>query len=191
MNLGQRVSSELRRTSQETSETPKTFTFAMEGVSVHVSVDDCDRLAVSLVHLAIAASSLGSCEDEEDFAGRCHHLVSKVNYLQEPLKIIEMDGTELIAVIRSYPPRVENPSVCYWEVKHNGKKGTISLSRKENGINSGQETNVGMVLGYEILCRLINDLSEVFTESAKVSTHRLGHAAPHEIDAAASAVSVT
>jgi hypothetical protein len=136
------------------------FTSAMDGVSVQVNLDDWDRLAVSLVDLEVTVIGPNSIKDKAAFADRCSRLAARVDYLQESLNAVEVDGNAQIGVIRSYPPSAEDGAIAYFDIEINGKTGKISLARVVQDAESGQNRAGKTVLGYRLFSRLIDDLYE-------------------------------
>ncbi len=136
------------------------FTSAIDGVSVRVNLDDWDRLAVSLVDLEVTAIQPNSIKDKDAFADRCSRLAARVDYLQESLNAVEVDGNSQIGVIRSYPPTIEDDTIAYFDIEVNGNTGKISLTRVVLDAESGQDRPAKTVLGYHLFSRLIDDLSE-------------------------------
>ena len=160
MKASQIIDSELKRNRPAEPGKEIVLSATLDGISVRVKLQDWDRLAVSLTGLTVKAVTADDPEDKNSFAERCHHLADRLNYLEEPLRAIEIDSERRIGIIRSYPPRDRFNSKSYFEVIFNGKEKHICLVRKDRFSISGKDMPDKVVIGYQILVRLIDDLVE-------------------------------
>ena len=160
MKASQIIDSELKRNRPAESGKELVLSATLDGISVRVKLQDWDRLAVSLTGLTVKAVTADDPEDKKSFADRCHHLADRLNYLEEPLRAIEIDSERRIGIIRSYPPRDRFNSKSYFEVIFNGKDKHIFLVRKVRFSTSGKDMPDKVVIGYQLLVRLIDDLVE-------------------------------
>ena len=160
MKASQIIDSELKRNRPAETKNEIVFSATWDGISVRVKLQDWDRLAVSLTGLTVNAVTVDEPEDKKSFTDRCHHLADRLNYLEEPLKAIEIDRERRIGNIRSYPPRDRYNSKSYFEVILNGNEKRIYLVRKVRFSASGKEMPDKVVISYQILSRLIDDLVE-------------------------------
>jgi hypothetical protein len=160
MKASQLIASELRRNHPDESGKERELSATTDGISVRVNLQDWDRLAVSLGDLTVKAVAVDAPEDEEMFISRCRQLADRLNYLEGPLKAIEVDGASRIGIIRSYPVKSRFNAKSYFEVILNGKEQSISLNRKQRSGSSGKNMPYKTVIGRHLLSRLIDDLCE-------------------------------
>jgi len=78
----------------------------------------------------------------------CQRLAENLNYLEEPLKAIEVDGASGTAILRSYPPVREGDTFLYYEIRIRGSDGIISLRRRKKHGSLHQDFAEKAVLGY-------------------------------------------
>ena len=165
MKASQIIDSELKRNRPAEPEKEIVFSSTLDGISVRVKLQDWDRLAVSLTGLTVKAVTADEPEDKKSFTDRCHHLADRLNYLEEPLRAIEIDRERRIGIIRSYPPRDRFNSKSYFEVILNGNEKRIYLARKVRFSTSGKDMPDKVVISYQILSRLIDDLIENISQA--------------------------
>jgi hypothetical protein len=160
MKPTQRVEAMIRNRIVEAPGEVREFSASLDGTDVRVTLNDWDRLGVSLRKLEVRCEAgCGAFEEDEDFTAQCHTLAREVNYLEEPLRVIELDGPGRIGFIRSDPPASDDKGVAYFEIQVDGKKGTVSLERKGRFYTSREEQTGGAIIGYHLLGRLIDDFS--------------------------------
>ncbi|MBF0508295.1 MAG: hypothetical protein HQK57_05140 [Deltaproteobacteria bacterium] len=129
-----------------------------EGITAGITLDDWDRLAVSLVSLHVTAAGPGVVEDEDAFVCCCRRIAEGVNYLEEPLMVVEVDRANRVGIIRSRQPLVDENSVAYLEILVNGRTGEISLSRVVRRDDMDKPILDHMVMGRRTLVRVIDFL---------------------------------
>jgi len=81
----------------------------------------------------------------------------EVNYLAEPLRIVELKKHQGRAILRSFPPRMENGTVSFFEMVID-RSGGCSLSRLAYNRNLGTRSQTPALLTRDTLERLLADL---------------------------------
>jgi len=165
MRASQRILSQVRGDLPPDMGAGQLFSSTMDGVSLRVTLNDWDRLAVSLVDLEAGTCPSASLVREEGFNEFCERLAEKLNYLEEPLKAIEVDGASGTAIIRSYPPVREGDTFLYYEIRIRGSDGVISMRRRKKHGSVHQDVAEKAVLGYHLFARLMDDLFDTLSSS--------------------------
>ena len=160
MKASQVIDTELKRNRPAEPGKEIVLSATTDGVSVRVHLQDWDRLAVSLTGLTVKAVAVDLPEDQDVFTEGCHQLADCLNYLEEPLRVIEIDGAKGIGIIRSYPPRSGFNAKSFFEVILNRNEKRISLVRRVRFGSSSKDMFEKIVIGHHLLARLINDLCE-------------------------------
>jgi len=88
----------------------------------------------------------------------------EVNYLPEPLKIVELKKYHGKAVLRSFPPRIENGTVSFFEMIIDRTDG-LSLRRLTCNRNLGTRSQTPALLPRDTLERLLADLVNLASNS--------------------------
>ncbi len=159
MKHSQMICTQINQADSSLPDKKTIFTSAINGISVKVNLDDWDRLSVSLLHVEVTMTNPHAMEDGEAFIDKCNRLADRIGYLEESLKAVEVDKTDRIGIIRSYPPRVDGDNITYFDIKINGGDGSISLERVVRDIVAGQDRPGKTIIGYHLLSRLIDDFS--------------------------------
>ena len=81
----------------------------------------------------------------------------EMTYLGEPLRIIEMEKYFGKAILRSFPPRMENGTVSFFEVVIDRSNG-LSLTRQAYDRHLGKRSPIPIAFTRETLERLLADL---------------------------------
>ena len=81
----------------------------------------------------------------------------EVNYLAEPLKIVELKKHQGSAILRSFPPRTENGTVSFFEMVIDRTDG-LSLGRLAYNRNLRTRSQTPALLTRDTLERLLSDL---------------------------------
>lgn len=82
-----------------------------------VELFDHDRYSVALHALEVGIGTQSIARDAQAYlSARAAEIARRLNYLEEPLAVWEMDGNEKLAQLRSYPPQRDDEEIAYWEV---------------------------------------------------------------------------
>ena len=121
------------------------------GLEIRVQLADWDRLGCLLEGLEMqhAQTVRRACDPL--------HIVDKVTYLGETLKLIEVDADGGRAILRSFPPCVCGGSVSFFELVLDRTRG-LSLTRQTFDRQQGERRRVAAPLTRHVLERLLVDL---------------------------------
>jgi hypothetical protein len=127
-------------------------------LQVRVKLADSDRLGFLLEKL--------------EMKGRNGHelkldpvrIEKEVTYLGEPLRIVELEKFIGRAIIRSYPPRMENGTVSFFEMTIDRSEG-LSFTRLCYDRGQSKRYPVPASFSRETLERLLSDLVSLVTEN--------------------------
>lgn len=120
-------------------------------IRVELSIADCGRLGCLLNRLELR-QNMG-----QPLIMNPSLISERVTYLGERLELIEREGKEGSAVLRSSPPRKDGVVISFFEMILHGNK-VLTLSRYEYDPDEGERTSVPATLTHETLKRLVNDL---------------------------------
>jgi hypothetical protein len=150
MSLGEQLVQELMQ--QGGAELPLQVTSRTENLSAFASFSQWSPLAVGVEFIKIEGSLVQG--PLGDFAA---HLARTLNYLNEPIRVFELDSQSQEAQLRSDPPKSSGDGVDYFEIRLFGD-GSRLLSRYRN-VNGGPRVTTPFTLTLETLARVIDDLS--------------------------------
>jgi len=88
----------------------------------------------------------------------------EMTYLGEPLRIIELEKYFGKAILRSFPPRMENGTVSFFEMVLNDAEG-LSLTRLTYDRSLGKRSPIPVPFTRETLERLLRDLVYLVPEN--------------------------
>jgi hypothetical protein len=77
---------------------------------------DHDRYSVTLRALDVSSGMPFEGDARTYLSAHAAVIARQLNYLEEPLAVWELDGTEQVAQLRSSPPQREGEELSYWEV---------------------------------------------------------------------------
>ena len=124
---------------------------AAEGdLQVRVKMSEAGRMGCLLETLELKSTS-GS------FSVDPIRIEKEVNYLDEPLKIVELKKYEGRAILRSFPPRTVNGMVSFFEMIIDRTDG-LSLGRVAHNRKLGTRSPTPALLTRDTLERLLADL---------------------------------
>lgn len=121
------------------------------GLQVRVHLADWDRLGCLLERLEVRPTRGSFLKIDPLW------IEKEIQYLGEPLKIIELEKFQGKALLRSFPPRRENGTVHFFELVVDPREG-LSLNRLSYNQSLGSRTQTPVVLTRETLERLLADL---------------------------------
>ncbi|MFO0944484.1 MAG: hypothetical protein U1D30_00840 [Planctomycetota bacterium] len=97
------------------------------GLTVRCDVSSAERLGCAMTQLELVEVAPDALTIEE-LDARAEKICSKVTYLLEPLRKIELDAQTKAVLLRSKQPKQIGPKVCYYEILADAKRRT-SLKR--------------------------------------------------------------
>jgi hypothetical protein len=132
---------------------------AVDGdLQVRVKLADSDRLGCLLEKLEMKGTN--GHELNLDPA----RVEKEVTYLGEPLRIIELEKFFGRAILRSFPPRMENGTVSFFEMTLDRSEG-LSLTRLSYDRSRGERSLIPAPFTRETLERLLTDLVYLIREN--------------------------
>jgi len=126
------------------------FRTAEGNLEVRVKMSETDRPGCLLETLELKNASGSFCLDPI-------RVEKEVNYLGEPLKIVELKKFQGRAILRSFPPRTENGTVSFFEMVIDRTDG-LSLERLAYNRNLRTRSQTPALLTRDTLERLLADL---------------------------------
>ncbi|MBA2113947.1 hypothetical protein [Bremerella alba] len=131
----------------------KKFETALNQGKVTATDLTVEKVGVSTRQIAYRFNEAKSHEAASDVA---EDLVRRVDYLLEPLAIIERDPTESKIQIRSQKPSTDGPARRYYEVNVDGQG--VSIERYQSSGKSRQNDDINLTReSFERLCRDLDD----------------------------------
>ncbi len=132
---------------------------AVDGdLQVRVQLADWDRLGCLLEKLEM------KCTNGRSFKLDPVRIEKEMTYLGEPLRIIELEKYFGKAILRSFPPRMENGTVSFFEVVLNDAEG-LSLTRLAYDRSVGKRSTIPIPFTQDTLERLLADLVYLISEN--------------------------
>lgn len=113
MTLGKQLIEQLRATEQPAGQ-PLTVVYTTQ--SADVSFFDRDRYSVALRDMLVRSGSASPDDARIFLSATAATVARRLSFLEEPLAVWELDGSEGIAQLRSSPPQREGDALSYWEV---------------------------------------------------------------------------
>jgi len=144
------------------------YLFEWRSGDVHVKGEllDHDNIGVMLSYVVIEKDRQEEREATTYLKDVAEAIEKRINYLMEPLRIVEIDSTSNAVQIRSENPEVAEREVSYFEIvlrsgKWFGGRDHVSMHRYAH--RPEEETNrrsIGFPLTKQQFERLLNDLIE-------------------------------
>ncbi len=125
-----------------------------------VFLEDVERLSAQLNNITIQYQ-LKQELDRVKFDSLLKLITERITYLPESLKIIEKDNQNKQALLRSESPVKNEKVIEYFELFVTPK---IRMELKRNRNLNNETHSISFVIGFDLLERLINDLSELIKE---------------------------
>jgi hypothetical protein len=113
-----------------------------------------DALAVSFTSYELQSPRLAQASTKQ-LTAIADQLATKLTYLLEPLRVLEIDGAAGVVQMRSAPPYKTPEQVTYYEVVVQ-RGGSISLLRYEKLTGSPRSLRSAIVTK-EVFCRIAED----------------------------------
>jgi len=132
---------------------------AVDGdLQVRVQLADWDRLGCRLEKLEM------KCTNGHPFKLNPVRIEKEMTYLGEPLRIIELEKYFGKAILRSFPPRMENGTISFFEVVLHVAEG-LSLTRLTYDRSVGKRSTSPISFTRDTLERLLADLVYLVSEN--------------------------
>lgn len=117
---------------------------------------DSDRLGIMV--LAVTFDGMARSIEAADLRQRLLRLTEKVDYLSEPLQLVEHDPERTGALLRSAEVREAGPDREYFEMRVEMNRDTV-FSRLRQPPGGSDRTRMPFLMTRETLARLIDDLA--------------------------------
>ena len=134
------------------------YQFAAQSDSGVLEVDmpSADTLAVSFESFLFKSDRLSN-SDTGHLGRIADRLASKLSYLLEPLRVIEIDGEAGAVQMRSHPPYQRESQTRYYEVLVQ-RGGSLSLGRYER-LPGQPRRSIPATVTHEVFYRLADDFA--------------------------------
>lgn len=123
MNLSKLIATELRRlgTAQPSGEGVRTITLGgTDGLPiVQLELADLDRYSAALHRVTVGApfdAPASHAAAQAQLNNIAQAVIEHLDYLEEPLAVVESDAGAGISQVRSNPPQRDENELSYWEV---------------------------------------------------------------------------
>ena len=127
-------------------------------LQVRVQLADWDRLGCLLEKLEM------KCTNGHPLKLDPIRIEREMTYLGEPLKIIELEKYYGKAILRSFPPRMENGTVSFFEIALDRSDG-LSLTRLTYDRSMGTRSATPTAFTRDNLERVLTDLVSMVSEN--------------------------
>jgi hypothetical protein len=123
--------------------------------ALEAMIDKADTMSVAFLSFVFQSDKLAGAETPK-LSRIADQLASKLTYLLEPLRVIEIDGQAGAVQMRSHPP-YQREHTRYYEVLVQ-RGGSISLVRYERQPGQGR-TPIAATVTEEVFYRLADDFA--------------------------------
>lgn len=123
---------------------------------LEVTIANADKMSVAFTSFAFHSDRLANAETAQ-LSRIADTLASKLTYLLEPLRVVEIDGNAGAVQMRSYPPYQRDKQTKYYEVLVQ-RGGSISLVRYERQPGEPRQPIAAHVTE-EVFYRLADDFA--------------------------------
>ena len=128
------------------------------GLEVRVKLADWDRLGCLVEKMEM------KCTNGHPLELDPVRIEKEVTYLGEPLKIVELEKYYGKAILRSYPPRMENGTVSFFEIALDRADG-LSLTRLSYDRSMGTRSATPAPFTRDTLERVLTDLVNLVSDN--------------------------
>ena len=125
--------------------------------NLECEIEHVDALGVAFSKFTFLSTQLAQANNAQ-LSKIADSLATKLSYLLEPLRVIEIDGQLGAVQMRSAPPYKQAQQINYYEVLV--QRGAILLARFEKQPELPRVT-ISAVVTREVFARLANDFHEV------------------------------
>lgn len=129
---------------------------SLEAELTSIDTIGCSFLSMTLVSDRLKSRTLDELKDISQ------GLATRVNYLLEPVRPIEIDNDACVVQLRSMPPQKDDDGTRYYEILV--QQGKISLQRFQKAPHFSR-TPISALVTREVFCRLADDLCQVGANS--------------------------
>lgn len=126
------------------------------GLKARLHTADSDRLGIMVITLEFA--ELQGTTAAADLRERLLSLTEKVDYLSEPLQLVEHDPARTGALLRSAEVRQIGPDREYFEMRVEKNRDTV-FSRLRQPPGGSDRMQVPFLMARKTLARLVDDLA--------------------------------
>lgn len=163
MSLGKDLTECLRALPHATHAQP--VTEVIVGAAT-VRFDDYDRYSATLRELVIGADVPTDTAPRAFLSARAAAIARRLSFLEEPLAVWELDGSERVAQLRSSPPLREENEISYWEVQLSaGEHAGARLARYRWAPDLLERELVPYPATYALLGRMADALNSALAEN--------------------------
>jgi hypothetical protein len=128
MSIGKALVDQLRQSATNPAAEPR-IEVELDGVRVRADLGERDRFSATVNSLDITVETPAG-DAQQFLSERSARVMQRLNYLEEPLAVWELDQREGLAQLRSSPPQRDGERVDYWEVTlHAGERPAASIGR--------------------------------------------------------------
>ena len=166
MNISQMLANQIREPGCFTG-AARHFAATDRGVTVHCDVTNAERLGCALSRLEMLKES-GKPLSDSLLLDHANRICGKVNYLLEPLKVVEFDRLTHTALVRSDKPRKKGELVSYYELLAAADAKTV-LRRVGFDTATRKYRALDLVLTGDQLEQLIDDLANIVRETVSLN----------------------
>lgn len=132
---------------------------------LRVRVGDVDRYSATLEEIAIEASVPANVDRRAYLSSRAAAVANRLSFLEEPLAVWELDGSEGVAQLRSNPPQRDEETVSYWEVQlQAAEQPTARLGRYQWSPGMAERESVPYPATFTQLGRIAEALNAALNE---------------------------
>jgi len=123
---------------------------------LEVSIEQADTMSVAFTSFVFQSDRLATA-DVAQLGRIADRLASKLTYLLEPLRVIEVDGDAGAVQMRSHPPYQRDKQTRYYEVLVQ-RGGSLSLVRYER-LPGEPRKSIAATVTEEVFYRLADDFA--------------------------------
>ncbi len=158
MNVKQSVERELARLAAVSAAGagPLLFSVQVDTGTLEAPMTAVDSIACAFAHLSLATDRLAGATREQLHAVG-EKLAARLNYLLEPIGVVEVDPQNLIVQLRSSPPQRDDNGSAYYELLVRCG-GEIRLTRYSKPTGQAR-TEIPACVTREVFSRLAEDFS--------------------------------
>jgi len=127
---------------------------------------DHDRYSVALRELVVGMNVDAPADTRAYLSAAAAMVARRLSFLEEPLAVWELDGSERIAQLRSSPPQREGDEVSYWEVTLTADQPSARAARYRWAPGMPEREIVAYPATFVLLGRMANALAEALHDTA-------------------------
>jgi hypothetical protein len=137
------------------------FEVAGEAGRAQLWLVDHDRYSVTLRELTVGHNGSGAFDPRAQLSAHAAEIARRLAFLEEPLAVWELDGTEQLAQLRSSPPQRDGQEVSYWEVTlRSGAEPGATIARYRWTPGMAEREAVAYPATFALIARIANGLDE-------------------------------